>query len=152
MLPLDPMEVATVPPPPEFEMPEFAMIDEDGMASSAERIAILRMIEQGKISAEDGARLLAALSGHNQAEKMPRPSVFDSSRNLQVRVSDLGSSRQKMNVTVPVGLVQLVVNWLPSSAKSQLEQVQAAIDAGVTGKLLEVVDQEAGVRVEIVLT
>ena len=147
MLPLEPMEVATVLPPP-----EFAMIDEDGMASSAERITILRMIEQGKISAEDGARLLAALSGRKETENKPRPSVFDSSRNLQVRVSDLGSSRQKVNVTVPVGLVQLIVNWLPSSAQSQLEQVQAAIDAGITGKLVEVEDQEAGVRVEIVLT
>lgn len=121
------------------------------MASSAERMTILRMVEQGKISAEDGARLLAALGGRKEAEQKPRASVFDSSRTLQVRVSDLSSNRQKMNVTLPVGLVQLILHWLPASAKAQLDQVEAAIDAGSKGKLVEVVDRDAGVRVEIVL-
>src|SRR5690606_17302303 len=69
--------------------------DEDGMASSAERMTILRMVEQGKISAEDGARLLAALDKGQAAESKPRPNIFDASRQLQVRVTDLVSSRQK---------------------------------------------------------
>ena len=32
------------------------------MANAEERMKILKMIEEGKISAEDGAKLLAALS------------------------------------------------------------------------------------------
>ena len=37
------------------------------MASSEERMKILKMVEDGKISAEDGAKLLAALSNGNGA-------------------------------------------------------------------------------------
>jgi hypothetical protein len=125
--------------------------DEDGMASSAERMTILRMVEQGKISAEDGARLLTALGDRQEAEEQPRPVAFDTTRHLQVRVSDLVTNRQKVNVTVPAGLVHLLMRWLPVSAKVELEQVKVAIDSGATGRLVEVVDQDSGVRVEITL-
>lgn len=125
--------------------------DEDSMASSAERMTILRMVEQGKISAEDGARLLAALDKGQAAESKSRPNIFDTSRQLQVRVTDLGSSRQRVNVALPVGLLHLAWRWLPASAQAQIEQVQAAVDAGASGRLIEVVDQESGVRVEIML-
>lgn len=130
---------------------EFVENDEDNMASSAERMTILRMVEQGKISAEDGARLLAALGEREEAQDRSRPHTFDTSRSLQVRVTDLATNRQKVNVNLPVGLMQLAWRWLPASAQAQFEQVQAAIDAGVTGHLVEVVDQDSGVRVEITL-
>ena len=125
--------------------------NEDGMASSAERMTILRMVEQGKISAEDGARLLSALGDRQAEESKPRTRGFDTSRHLQVRVTDVATNRQKVNVTVPVGLFQLVWRWLPEEAQGQFEQVQAAIDAGAGGRLVEVMDQDTGVRVEITL-
>lgn len=125
--------------------------NEDSMASNAERMTILRMVEQGKISAEDGARLLSALGDRQEAEEPARPRAFDTSRILQVRVTDLMTNRQKVNVNVPVGLVQWAFFWLPDSAKAQIEEVQDAIDAGVSGRLVEVVDQDSGVRVEITL-
>ena len=125
--------------------------DEDGMASSAERMTILRMVEQGKISAEDGARLLAALGDTQEKASAPRANVFDTSRLLQVRVTDLATNRQKVNVNVPVGLFQLVFYWLPASMQDRLEQVQDAIDSGASGRIVEVVDQDSSVRVEITL-
>jgi hypothetical protein len=125
--------------------------DEDGMASSAERMTILRMIEQGKISAEDGARLLTALGDRQEAENKPRAAAFDTSHHLQVRVTDLMTNRQKVNVTVPAGLLRLALRWLPVSAKVELEQVQVAIDSGAIGRLVDVVDQDSGVRVEITM-
>jgi hypothetical protein len=121
------------------------------MASSAERLTILRMVEQGKISVEDGARLLAALGDSQQEESKPRPAAFDTSRHLQVRVTDLFTNRQKVNVNLPVGLFQLAWRWLPPSAQSQIEAVQDAINAGAVGRLVEVTDQDSGVRVEITL-
>ena len=134
---------------------ESTQRDEESMASSAERMTILRMVEQGKISAEEGARLLAAL-GETQGEaksnaSQPRPHVFDTTRLLQVRVTDLATNRQKVNVNVPVGLFKLAWRWLPVGAQDQLEAVQAAIDSGASGRLVEVVDQESNVRVEITL-
>ena len=130
---------------------ESTQSDEDGMASSAERMTILRMVEQGKISAEEGARLLAALGDSQASAGRPQPNVFDSARVLQVRVTDLVTNRQKVNVNVPVGLFQWAWRWLPISAQDQLELVQEAIDAGATGRLVEVVDQDSNVRVEVTL-
>lgn len=134
---------------------ESTQHDEESMASSAERMTILRMVEQGKISAEEGARLLAAL-GEPQGDartgaSQSRPNVFDTARLLQVRVTDLATNRQKVNVNVPVGLFELAWRWLPVAAQDQLEVVQAAIDSGASGRLVEVVDQDSNVRVEITL-
>jgi hypothetical protein len=128
---------------------DAAKSGEESMASSAERMTILRMIEQGKISAEEGARLLSALGKGQEAESNARPNAFDATRQVQVRVSDLGTNRQKVNVTLPVGLLQLAWNWLPSSTKVQFEQVQVALNSGAVGRLVEVIDQDTGVRVEI---
>jgi hypothetical protein len=114
-------------------------------------MTILRMIEQGKLSAEDGARLLAALGGRHESERKARPQPFDTARQLHVRVSDLATKRQKVQVSVPVGLVEVVLRWLPATAQSEVAAVQAAIDSGTSGRLLDVTDHEAGVRVEITL-
>jgi polyhydroxyalkanoate synthesis regulator phasin len=155
MLPLEAERATEVESPVESLAVESTQDDdqsnEESMASSAERMTILRMVEQGKISAEEGTRLLTALGSRQEAESKPRANVFDTSRTLQVRVSDLATNRQKVNVNLPVGLLQLAWRWLPASAQTQLEQVQAAIDAGISGRLVEVVDQESGVRVEITL-
>jgi hypothetical protein len=124
-------------------------VNEESMASSSERMTILRMVEQGKISAEDGARLLAALGERQPAESQPRPNIFDATRTLNVRVTDLTTNRQRVNVNVPIGLLQWAWRWLPASAQEQLTQVQVAVNSGATGRLVEVVDQESSVRVEV---
>ena len=42
------------------------------MASTEERMKILKMIEEGKVSPEDGAKLLAALAdGHRPRKRLP---------------------------------------------------------------------------------
>ena len=63
------------------------------MATTEERMRILRMIQEDKISAEEGAKLLAAL---RESRKEPRPvgaAVFATSRGargmLRVRVTDM---------------------------------------------------------------
>lgn len=130
--------------------------DEDAMATAEERMAILRMIEQGKISAEDGARLLAALGGRKQAAPPPpasgattRGEVFDTSRGLRIRVYDLVNNQAKVNVSVPVGLFRLIQRFIPASAGVDLAQIEQAIESGAIGRIVEVVDNEGGTRVEI---
>lgn len=129
---------------------------EEEMATAEERMAILRMIEQGKISAEEGARLLAALAGRKQgatppppAGSPPRSDVFDTSRGLRVRVYDLVNNQAKVNISVPVGLFRLVQRFIPASAGIDVAQIEQAIASGSIGRIVEVVDNEGGTRVEI---
>jgi hypothetical protein len=130
--------------------------DKDAMATAEERMAILRMIEQGKISAEEGARLLAALSARKTgasapppADTAPRGEVFDTSRGLRIRVYDLVNNQAKVNVSVPVGLFRLIQRFIPASAGIDVAQIEQAIASGAIGRIVEVVDHDGGTRVEI---
>ena len=80
------------------------------MATTEERLRILRMVEQGQISAEDGSRLLDALSAGERRKAQissPSASATGSGRWLRVRVTDARSGRNKVNVTIPMGLVDV---------------------------------------------
>jgi hypothetical protein len=44
-----------------------------------------------------------------------------------------------------------VWRWLPATAQEEIEKVQQAIESGASGRIVEVVDQDSGVRVEITL-
>lgn len=114
---------------------------------SAERNRILKMIEAGQVSAEEAAQLLDALSSEQRAGERNR------SRLVRVRVTDLHSGRQKANVTIPVGLVnvglRLGARLAPQLSGSALEDLLQAIQRGVRGRLLEWQDLEEGERVEL---
>ena len=75
------------------------------MSLPEERMRILKLIESGQVKAEEGAQLLDALGDSPARERARggRPNV------LRVRVTDLGGRRQKINVTIPVGLIDVGV-------------------------------------------
>ena len=77
------------------------------MPTAEERMKILKMIEQGKISAEDGARLLAALDKSRDGKGGSSSSSSDSSnaRYFRVRVTDAVTGQQKVGVNIPIGLI-----------------------------------------------
>ena len=139
-------ETATAEP----EADETAVPEED-MSTTEERMTILRMIEQGKISPEEGARLLSALGQRRTESAAPRTDYFDSSRMLHVRVTEIGTERHKVDVALPIGLARLALRFIPDSAEIDVEAIMDAIDSGAGGLLTEVVDQEHGVRVEVSL-
>jgi hypothetical protein len=79
------------------------------MVTSEERMKILKMINDGKISAEEGAQLLTALTSRTER---PRKSSRRSlkSQMLRVRVTDMVSGKTKVNVNVPMKLVDAGLN------------------------------------------
>ncbi len=74
------------------------------MATSEERLKILKMIEETKISADEGARLLAALA---KAERKRAASSPGEGRWLRVRVTDIDSGKTEVNVNLPISLVNV---------------------------------------------
>ncbi|MCX7838961.1 MAG: hypothetical protein N2559_05835, partial [Anaerolineae bacterium] len=77
------------------------------MATPEERMQILKMIENKQITAEEGAKLLAALEEHDRAESTTKvkPSPATSGKWFRVRVTDLKTGKRKVNVNIPLGLV-----------------------------------------------
>jgi len=119
------------------------------MASSIdERNRVLYMVESGKVTAAQAAQLLDTLD-------LERSRSREQSRNrtARVRVTNLATNRQKVNVTIPVSLIQvglrLGTRLAPQVSGSALEDLLRAIEGGATGRLLDLQDLEEGERVEI---
>jgi len=119
------------------------------MASNEERVLILRMIEEGKISADEGTRLLAALGSEGENQPAPVANVQSTSRTLRVRVTDSVTGSQKVNVNIPTSLVTFGLQFVPDSADFDAQAVRQAIESGISGRIADIQDDEGGKRVEI---
>lgn len=119
------------------------------MATSEERIKILQMIQDGKISAEDGAKLLKALSEHKPQPRQPQRST--EGRYMRVRVTDYISGKTKVSVNLPLGLVDaglnIASNFVPEEVS--MNNIAEALQSGLTGKIVDIYDEEDGEHVEI---
>ena len=120
------------------------------MASVEERMKILKMIEEGKVSAEEGAKLLSALSNAN------RPSSGLSASGakwLRVRVTDTVTGRSKATVQIPISLMEagmkIGAHFAPEIDGVNMDQLMEALRLGTTGKIIDVTDDEDGEHVEI---
>ncbi len=122
------------------------------MATNEERIKILKMIDEGKITAEEGAKLLATLSENRKASARRSVSPVSSggARWLKVRVTDMVTGRSKASVNLPLGLVDAGLNIASKYAPDvAFEELVEAINAGAEGKIIDVFDEEDGEHVEI---
>jgi hypothetical protein len=123
------------------------------MTSVEERLQILKMIEEGKITAEEGAKLLSALSGGTRDEKPPHAEGKTGARWFRVRVVDLDTGKDKVNVNIPMGLVNVGIKmgarFAPEIEGMDFDEIVSAIKSGVQGKIIDVVDEVDGERVEI---
>jgi hypothetical protein len=120
------------------------------MATTEERIKILKMIDDGKITAEEGAKLLAALSESRKSTRKPSLRGAAGARWLRVRVTDMATGKSKATVNLPLGLVDAGLNIASQYAPGiAFDELIEAINAGAEGKIIDVVDEEDGEHVEI---
>ena len=122
------------------------------MESVEERMKILKMIEEGKLSAEEGTKLLAALNvkrpTSSRATGMPGGAKW-----LRIRVTDTRTGRSKASVQIPIALVdaglKIGAHFAPEVDGVDMSNVMEALRSGVTGKIIDVTDEEDGEHVEI---
>jgi hypothetical protein len=120
------------------------------MASTEERMKILRMVEEGKITAEEAAKLLSALSESRKPVKKPASLGTGSARWLRVRVTDMVTGKAKATVNLPLRLVDAGLNIAAQYAPGvDFNELSQAINDGVEGKIIDVMDEEDGEHVEI---
>jgi len=124
------------------------------MANAEERMKILKMIEEGKITAEDGAKLLAALSeGRRGPGGQSQSRAAGAGHWLRIRVTDTVTGRSKASVQIPLGLIdagmKIGAHFAPEVEGVDMSYVMDALRSGMTGKIIDVVDEEDGEHVEI---
>ena len=88
----------------------------------------------------------------------PRPAARPggaggSARWLRIRVTDVRSGRSKASVQIPLALVdagmKIGAHFAPEVEGVDMSNVMEALRMGVTGKIIDVVDEEDGEHVEI---
>jgi hypothetical protein len=123
------------------------------MANSEERLQILKMIEDGKISASEGAELLRTLAQNSRTQPVEPLKGSSNPRWFRVRVTDLSSGRDKINVNIPMGLVNVGIKmgarFVPEMEGVGYQEILQAIRSGQQGKVLDITNDEEGERVEI---
>jgi hypothetical protein len=119
-----------------------------------ERMKILKMLEKGKIKAEEAARLLEAV-GEGGAEPAAGPAAKGRGKTLHIRVFRGGSERPNVNVNVPLSLAKWALKFVPEHAKARvgekevdLDELGTLLDEGV-GELVTVEDEDKNERVVI---
>jgi hypothetical protein len=120
------------------------------MATTEERMKILKMIEEGKVSAEEGAKLLAAMASANR----PTGGLSASGAKwLRVRVTEVNTGRSKATVQIPISLMEagmkIGAHFAPEIDGVNMDQLMEALRTGMTGKIIDVTDDEDGEHVEI---
>ena len=119
---------------------------------SEEKIQILEMVEEGKITVAEATELLAALES-NEEEIVPRKDV----KWLKVRVYTL-DDQPKVNVNIPISLVdvglKLAKKYDPNLKDSgldniDLDEILDAIKNGAEGKIVDVIDDEEQTKIKV---
>ncbi|MGB9824955.1 MAG: SHOCT-like domain-containing protein [Candidatus Hydrothermia bacterium] len=102
---------------------------------------ILKMIEEGKITSEEGFKLLNALEEVSFTQ--PR------GKFLKIYIRD---EEDVINITLPVNLLKFITNFLPAKAKMTLQENEVdlreilnAIQEGANGTIVEIQGEDGEV-------
>lgn len=119
------------------------------MSKTEERIQILKMVQNGTITADEAAKLMEALDEAPAREVEGKHQA----RWFRVRVTDLNTGRSKANINIPIGLLNIGLRmgakFAPNMSDVDMEQVIEAAKSGTLGRIIDVEDTEDGERVEI---
>lgn len=128
------------------------------MALSEEKLKVLKMIQEGKLTPEEGAQLLEALDEGTAPEtaKSAQQSPAQgkgSGKWFHVRVTDTDNGKTRVNVRIPLGMVnagiKMGMRFTPEIEGLDLDQLSDFIRSGEIGQVVDVYDEEDGERVEV---
>lgn len=130
------------------------------MANSEERMRILKMIEDGTISAEDGIRLLDSIDQSQKKAPLTNSITAEgdlerSARFFRVRVTDSESGKTRVNVRLPISVInagfKMGARFSPSIQGLETKELMAFIRSGTIGRIIDVYDDQDGEHVEVFL-
>ena len=129
------------------------------MIKEEERLRVLKMVQEGKITAEQAVELLDALSegvaGQDSKTSSGANSFYGKggSRWLRVRVTDTDSGKTRVNIRLPISVVtaglKMGMRFAPEVEGLDSRQLVEAIKSGELGQILDVFDDKDGEHVEV---
>lgn len=120
-----------------------------------ERMMILKMLQEGKITAEQAATLLETLekSAPPPAPPTEEPAAAKSGKWFRVRITDTDTGKARANIRIPLSVIgagfKLGAHFAPEVQGLNNETIMAAIQSGEIGKIVDVYDDNDGEHVEV---
>lgn len=140
------------------------------MATSEERLRILKMVQEGKISAEEGMQLLESLASSvptpatpvaSEPPSSPLPPSFPETPSIRtprwfrVRVTDTNTGKVRVNVRLPINVVtagmKMGARFSTEVEGLNMDELSSLINSGTIGQIVDVYDEEDGEHVEVFL-
>lgn len=101
-----------------------------------EIMAILKLVEEGKITAEEGDRLIGALEAKTVRK--------DEGKYFRILVNN--HEGKKVNLRIPLGLAGVLLHYIPKDARMTLNEqkvdLEELIEIAREGKIGEILDLE----------
>jgi len=119
--------------------------------SGEERLQILKMVEDQSISPEEAARLLEALDRTARKRAQTRQHA-PGPRNIRIKVTDVGTKRTDVDITLPLGLVNTIVSMANRFAPGRvpdLSALQSQIEGGYVGTLVDIENGQDRVQIMV---
>lgn len=106
-----------------------------------ERLQILQMLKDDKITVAEANSLLEALNPSGSTAR----AEHQSGQFIRIRVVEDGE--QRVNVRLPMGLVRVASRWIPRDLWKDVDAIAwedliKAVQQGARGKLIEVTDDD----------
>ncbi len=121
----------------------------------ADRVKILQMVADGTITADEAAKLLEAL---DKGERRQASQRERRARVIRVRVSDLDTNTSRVNITLPLGIVRAALRRGRPHADIDVggvsfdaDELETLLNSGALGHIVDIVDEEDGERVEVIV-
>ncbi len=122
-----------------------------------EKLRILKMIEEGKITAEEGAKLMEAMDSSDSRET-PSETKPDtgSGKTLIIKITEAETGRSKSDIKIPLIFGKAVTSLIPKQARIKLngegidiDELLSSMNSGKKGSILDLTDSDGEDRVEI---
>lgn len=123
------------------------------MPDALERV--LKLVAEGRLTAEQAAPILDALSAADAAVADARAAAGEADEirsgeaatSLRIEVTERG--RKIVNLRIPVSLGRMALDRIPGLTGSNVDLVRQALAEGRTGTLLTIDDEGDGVRIAL---
>lgn len=126
------------------------------MSLDSERKRILQLVNEKKITPEEGATLLETIRQLETPAERPAPGNAAEPRFFRIRVTNSRNGQSKVNIRLPIELVNVGLKFgskfSPDGSEESYQQLLKKVtDLSEAGKLVDILDDVEEERVEIYL-
>ncbi len=113
-----------------------------------ELATVLRLVSEGKLSAEEAAPIIEALGRHRapppEPPAPPSGSVSGKGRGRRVRIQVTEHGRRVVDVRVPLAFAAMAARMVPGIPDSYAAMIERAVETDTIGPIVDVAEDEEG--------